>query len=110
MAAEMITKGVKGRVTEAIETNKGWLSLDWIKDYFDVTNRYVLNKLRIILFPFTLKTDDWKRQGMTYEFSNEGTMVTPRGDLQAPDMYIPLMSFVTFILLVGCFKAYESHT
>ena len=110
MAAQMMTKMVKDRAEEVIETNRGWLSLDLIKDYFDVTNRYVLNKLRIILFPFTVKTDDWKRQGMSYEFSNEGTMVTPRGDLQAPDLYIPLMSFVTFILLVGCFKAYESRT
>ena len=36
--------------------------------------------------------------------------MTSRDDLQAPDLYIPLMSFVTFILLVGCFKAYEANT
>ena len=27
--------------------------------------------------------------------------MTPRGDLQAPDLYIPLMSFITFVLLIG---------
>ena len=111
MAAQMVTSMAKNRVEEVMETNKGWFSLDIIKDYFDVTNRYVLNKLRIILLPFTITNkDDWKRQSLSYEYSNEGTPVTPREDLQAPDLYIPLMSFVTFILLVGCFKAVESTT
>ena len=35
--------------------------------------------------------------------------MTPRGDLQAPDLYIPLMSFVTFILLLGCFKSADAQ-
>lgn len=30
------------------------------KVYFDVTNSYVLHKLKIILFPFLLSKDDWK--------------------------------------------------
>jgi hypothetical protein len=29
--------------------------MDSLKDYFDVTNSYVLQKLRIILLPVTLK-------------------------------------------------------
>jgi hypothetical protein len=29
--------------------------MDSLKDYFDVTNYYVLQKLRIILLPVTLK-------------------------------------------------------
>jgi hypothetical protein len=29
--------------------------MDSMKDYFDVTNAYVLNKLRIILLPVTIK-------------------------------------------------------
>ena len=31
----------------------------------------------------------------------EEDLFTPRNDLQAPDLYIPLMSFVTFILITG---------
>ena len=106
IASDMVT----GKGRELYEANKGWFSLDWIKVYFDVTNRYVLNKLRIIILPFTLKQEDWRRQGLSYEYSAEGTPATPREDLQAPDLYIPLMSFVTFILLVGCFRAYEANT
>ena len=90
--------------------NKGYLSflsLDSLKIYFDVTNSYVLHKLKIILFPFLLKEDDWKR-GQNGEQGAFGTTdeaeedrFTPRNDLQAPDLYIPLMSFVSFILLTG---------
>ena len=84
-----------------------WCSLDGVKDYFDVTNEYVLHKLRIVVMPFTVKGDDgWKRQGsMNYEFtgSNEDLdmRATPRNDLQAPDLYIPLMAHITFIILCG---------
>jgi protein transport protein YIF1 len=36
--------------------------------------------------------------------------MTPRGDLQAPDLYIPLMSWITFILLVGWTKGTTQET
>ena len=62
MAAQMVANAAKNQAEVMYETNKGWLSLDIIKDYFDVTNRYVLNKLRIIILPFTLRDEDgWKR-------------------------------------------------
>lgn len=107
----MATNVAQQKAAEMYEANKGWLSLDWIKDYFDVTNRYVVNKLRIIILPFSngMSGESWQRQGLSYEYSHEGTPVTPREDLQAPDLYIPLMSFVTFILLLGCFKAVDAH-
>lgn len=37
------------------DTSKWYISIDSLKDYFDVTNSYVLQKLRIILFPVTIK-------------------------------------------------------
>ena len=49
------------KARELYEANKGWFSLDWLKVYFDVTNHYVVNKIRIILLPFTLKQEDWRR-------------------------------------------------
>ena len=48
------------------EENKGWisfLSFDALKVYFDVTNTYVLHKLKIILFPFIVKEDEWRQAG-----------------------------------------------
>ena len=48
---------------DSYEQNKGWVmkSLDGLKDYFDVTNEYVLKKMLIVLFPFTVKEEGWKR-------------------------------------------------
>lgn len=81
-----------------------------MKVYFDVTNSYVLHKLKIILFPFLLKEEQWKRgqtQQQEVAFGANGAdqdeedLFTPRNDLQAPDLYIPLMSFVTFVMITG---------
>lgn len=49
------------------------------RDHFAVSNSYVMNKLRLLLFPFLHR--DWN------------------ANLNAPDLYIPLMSFITWILL-----------
>lgn len=45
----------------SITTNKSWFSLDMFKDYFDVTNSYVLKKIKIIFLPFLVKAEDWKQ-------------------------------------------------
>ena len=60
MAADMMKNYALGKVREQYEENKGYFSmfsLDGFKIYFDVTNSYVLHKLKIILFPFLLKED-----------------------------------------------------
>ena len=52
------------KLKQQYEENKtylSFLSIDGLKVYFDVTNSYVLHKLKIILFPFLLKQDEWKR-------------------------------------------------
>ena len=64
MATNMMKDYAIGKVIEKYDQNKGYLSflsLEGLKVYFDVTNSYVLHKLKIILFPFLLKEDDWKR-------------------------------------------------
>lgn len=55
---------LNNKFNEVLEENKGWLSMfnfNSVKLYFDVTNSYVLHKLKIILFPFLLRKDDWKQ-------------------------------------------------
>ena len=84
-----------------MEQNKSWFSLDLVKGYFDVTNTYVLHKLRMIFIPFSVKGEDgWKPKGVDIG-SGQGYESDTERDLQTPDLYIPLMSIVTFILLVG---------
>jgi len=50
-----------GKVRGVYEENKSWLSIDSLKLYFDVTNSYVMHKLKIILFPFLMKESDWSK-------------------------------------------------
>lgn len=113
MAANMVKDYAYQQMKTQFEQNKGYLSflsIDGLKVYFDVTNTYVLHKLKIIFFPFLLKEEDWKRGQTAYQdssFGNNGAdqeeedLFTPRNDLQAPDLYIPLMSYVSFILITG---------
>ena len=86
----------------SVESNKGWFSLDSLKDYFDVTNTYVLRKLKLILLPFLSTQEDWSATSEPQYGENTSQGFTPRTNVQAPDLYIPLMAFVTFII-VSCF-------
>lgn len=76
------------------------------KYYFAVNHRYVLRKLALILMPFRNRT--WARQRGVDPSQYEGsggdgvtTYLPPRDDVNAPDLYIPVMAFVTYVLLVG---------
>jgi hypothetical protein len=76
--------------------------LSSLKPFFAVTNTYVLRKLSILLNPW--RHAPWSRQSTSRSSSSrpgesETIYLPPREDLNAPDMYIPLMSFVTYILL-----------
>ena len=51
---------------------------------------------------------DWSRQAnLQTTFDSQGNQTssqvfeTPRNDVNAPDLYIPLMAFVTYVLLMG---------
>ncbi|KCZ82416.1 hypothetical protein H312_00074 [Anncaliia algerae PRA339] len=57
------------------------------RPYFNISNSYILRKLFLILMPFYNK--DWN-------------IVLPKtGSLNQPDLYIPFMSFITYILIKG---------
>ncbi|KAF0746985.1 hypothetical protein AaE_007917 [Aphanomyces astaci] len=74
-----------------------------VKYYFTVNNTYVVHRLKMLLCPFIHK--DWRR--IVQNEGNAGVDVVyapPSMDKNAPDLYIPLMSFVTYILIVGYIK------
>lgn len=81
------------RVSENVNLEKV-VSLGQLRTLFKVDHSYVLKKLGLILFPF--RHSDWSRIG-----SVDLGYKTPKDDLNAPDLYIPVMSFVTFVLLSG---------
>ncbi|SLM40478.1 Hrf1 [Lasallia pustulata] len=80
-----------------------YVSIGALKHYFNVTTPYVLRKLLLVLFPWRHKP--WSRQQRPSTTSAQDTttysyyFLPPRDDLNSPDMYIPVMAFVTYILL-----------
>lgn len=75
-----------------------FVSTQTLRHYFNVSNSYVMSKIWLVLFPWRHKP--WSRQVRRSEVSgqNEGYRA-PRDDINSPDMYIPVMSIVTYILL-----------
>ncbi|XP_058051165.1 protein YIF1B isoform X2 [Ahaetulla prasina] len=61
--------------------------------YFAVDTRYVGQKLARLLFPFGHQ--DWQ---VRYQ---QDPPVAPRFDVNAPDLYIPVMAFITYLLVAG---------
>ncbi|XP_034192737.1 yip1d-interacting factor 1 [Osmia lignaria lignaria] len=64
-----------------------------LKYYFAVDTNYVFTKLALLFFPFTHK--DWS---VKYE---QDVPLQPRYEKNAPDMYIPTMAFLTYIVMAG---------
>ncbi|XP_038046473.1 protein YIF1B-like isoform X1 [Patiria miniata] len=71
-----------------------FMSLSKLKYYFAVDTTYVAKKLAILLCPFT--HTEW-----TIGYNQQDEPVAPRYEVNAPDLYIPVMGFVTYILLAG---------
>ena len=77
-----------------------FVSVSALKHYFNVTNSYVLTKLRIILIPWWHRP--WSRQQRHAPDPSASAALLyqpPREDVNSPDMYIPTMALVTYILL-----------
>lgn len=66
--------------------------------YFQVNDHYVKNKLKVILFPF-LHRGHWAR--LPKHVAGGITFMPPISDINAPDLYIPLMAFGTYVVLCG---------
>lgn len=82
------------------ELNK-YISASRVKYYFSVDNKYVLKKLGLLLFPFSHR--NW---GVKY---NPAEPLQPRYELNAPDLYIPVMAFVSFVLTSGISLGLREH-
>lgn len=67
-----------------------------VKGNFDVSNSYVIRKLTLVMFPWRHKP--WSRRILRSE-QGQVEFQTPRHDINSPDLYIPLMAFVTYVLV-----------
>ncbi|TRZ08533.1 hypothetical protein HGM15179_018570 [Zosterops borbonicus] len=86
-----------------VEDNLGrWVPVGRLKYYFAVDTVYVAKKLRLLIFPFGHQ--DWQ---VRYQ---QDAPVAPRFDVNAPDLYIPAMAFLTYILLAGLALGTQNRT
>ncbi|RMZ78473.1 hypothetical protein DV737_g3897, partial [Chaetothyriales sp. CBS 132003] len=86
-----------------------YISVSALKHYFNVSNSYVVRKLLLVLFPWRHKPWTRSQSRMTTSSTNASGQISqeqysfnylpPRDDLNSPDMYIPIMAFITYILL-----------
>ncbi|KZT64822.1 YIF1-domain-containing protein [Daedalea quercina L-15889] len=84
----------------------GLIPISVLKHHFNVSNSYVMNKLRLLLFPWRHKP--WSRRVRRSE-NGQAEWQAPREDLNAPDLYIPLMATVTYVLLAGLHSGLHSR-
>ncbi|KAF5381592.1 hypothetical protein D9615_005534 [Tricholomella constricta] len=70
-----------------------------LKHHFNVSNSYVIHKIKLILFPWLQKPAAWRRKVQRSESGQSAEWASPRDDINSPDLYIPLMAIVTYILL-----------
>jgi len=68
-----------------------------LRRYFAVSTDYVLNKLKLILFPYT-HHGTWQRSSLQIKGEHGEMYPPPRADINAPDLYIPVMGFITYII------------
>ena len=66
-----------------------------LKHHFNVSNSYVLSKLRILLFPWRHKP--WSRNVRRLE-NGQSEWAPPREDLNSPDLYIPRQCYFISLL------------
>ena len=65
--------------------------------YFEIDNSYLLRKLRYLVFPFYFKENLPQSDANEMEFN--GVSESPSKSVFQTDLYIPVMSFVTYVLL-----------
>lgn len=79
---------------EYISKSNEWFSFSFLKPYFLIDNNYVRNKLTLIAAPYLNKEI---RSGLRNEDDYDQST---QSAVDYPDLYIPLMSFITYILIV----------
>ncbi|XP_077421899.1 protein YIF1B isoform X2 [Vanacampus margaritifer] len=70
-----------------------FIPISKLKYYFAVDTVYVGKKLSLLVFPYM--HENWE---VSYQ---QDTPVAPRFDVNAPDLYIPAMGFITYVLVAG---------
>ncbi|KAI8092543.1 YIF1-domain-containing protein [Halteromyces radiatus] len=76
-----------------------WVNMPALRHYFNVNNLYVVNKLKLLIFPW--RHSSWTRSIKRTETGQMDGFRPPRDDINSPDLYIPVMAVVTYVLMCG---------
>ncbi|KAF8838299.1 hypothetical protein BDN67DRAFT_991363 [Paxillus ammoniavirescens] len=76
----------------------GFIPISLLKHHFNVSNSYVIKKLQLVIFPWRHRP--WSRKVRRSE-TGQSEWQPPRDDINCPDLYIPLMALVTYILVAA---------
>ena len=92
------------------------VAVEGLRYHFAVSNAYVRNKISRLLFPYM--TREFRRLNATAIADAAGRLsvpdasgtayAAPSHDVNAPDLYIPTMAFITFVLSSGLAKMAKS--
>eukprot|EP01089_Gocevia_fonbrunei_P001054 TRINITY_DN11009_c0_g1_i1.p1 TRINITY_DN11009_c0_g1~~TRINITY_DN11009_c0_g1_i1.p1 ORF type:complete len:338 (+),score=31.36 TRINITY_DN11009_c0_g1_i1:125-1015(+) len=75
-----------------------------LKYYFCVDNSYVAQKIALLLCPLLQKSYQRKRENR----EGQEYYLPPKDDKNAPDLYIPVMAFVTYIILIAIVMGFKN--
>jgi len=96
-----VASQLSNNIASTLKANS-MLSLDYYKRWFQVDNSYVFTKFRLILLP--VFHDHWGRQFDPYRGYK-----APVADINSPDGYLPMMLYITYVLLMGYMGATEQN-
>jgi len=88
--------------------NKAWVFNSYVRTFFNVTNNYVKRKLLYIIAPFTKLTEGEHYHGAV-EFTDIVQQDTHHKNIATPDLYIPLMAIITYVLLLCLIQGSENE-
>lgn len=89
-----------------VQQRMGFLSTDVMHYFFNLNSDYVRHKLLMLVAPFLRR---WTYSRVLEQISGGHKYLPPRQDVNAPDLYIPLMAAATYCLLM-CLEAASRHS
>jgi hypothetical protein len=110
-----------GGLAENVEkTSQSWFAsrLNYFRDYFNVTHSYVRWKLLYVLLPFIPMASSGVSRTVSREIPYEGEDKTEQSGSgvglrlmpgRRPDLYLPLMGYITFIIIYAFSKGDAFH-
>jgi hypothetical protein len=81
-----------------MQSKMGFLSGSALHYHFSITPEYVRTKLLLLAAPFLKR---WNYARHAEQISGGHKYLPPRQDVNAPDLYIPVMALWTYCLLLG---------